>query len=56
MIHVQKASPDGTCIIEGDEFHDVDIAVAAKKVIVTCEELVSDEWIRFDPSKNNIFG
>ena len=56
IIHVQKASPDGTCIIEGDEFHDVDIAVAAKKVIVTCEELVSDEWIRFDPSKNNIFG
>lgn len=56
VIHVQKASPDGTCIIEGDEFHDVDIAVAAKKVIVTCEELVSDEWIRFDPSKNNIFG
>ena len=42
IIHVQKASPDGTCIIEGDEFHDVDIAVAAKKVIVTCEELVSD--------------
>ena len=56
VIHVQKASPDGTCIIEGDEFHDVDIAGAAKKVIVTCEELVSDEWIRFDPSKNNIFG
>ena len=36
VIHVQKASPDGTCIIEGDEFHDVDIAVAAKRVIVTC--------------------
>ena len=36
VIHVQKASPDGTCIIEGDEFHDVDIAIAAKKTIVTC--------------------
>ena len=56
IIHVQKASPDGTCIIEGDEFHDVDIAVAAKKVIVTCEELVSNEWIRRDPTKNKIFG
>ena len=30
VIHVQKASPDGTCIIEGDEFHDVDIAVASQ--------------------------
>ena len=56
VIHVQKASPDGTCIIEGDEFHDVDIAVAAKKVIVTCEELVSDEWIRRDPAANSVFG
>lgn len=56
IIHVQKASPDGTCIIEGDEFHDVDIAVAAKKVIVTCEELVSDEWIRRDPSVTSVFG
>lgn len=56
VIHVQKASPDGTCIIEGDEFHDVDIAVAAKNVIVTCEELVSDEWIRRDPTLTKIFG
>lgn len=55
IIHVQKASPDGTCIIEGDEFHDVDIAIAAKKVIVTCEELVSDEYIRRDPSLTKVF-
>ena len=56
IIHVQKASPDGTCIIEGDEFHDVDVAVAARKVIVTCEELVSDEYIRRDPTLTRIFG
>ncbi len=56
VIHVQKASPDGTCIIEGDEFHDVDIAVAAKRVIVTCEELVSNEYIRRDPTLTRIFG
>ena len=56
IIHVQKASPDGTCIVEGDEFHDVDIAVAARKVIVTCEELVSDEYIRRDPTLTRIFG
>ena len=56
IIHVQKASPDGTCIIEGDEFHDIDIAVAARKTIVTCEELVSDEEIRKDPTKTRIPG
>lgn len=55
IIHVQKASPDGTCIIEGDEFHDVDIAVAAKRVIVTCEEIVSDEYIRRDPTLTRVF-
>lgn len=54
IIHVQKASPDGTCSIEGDEFHDVDIAVAAKHCIVTCEELVSNEEIRKDPSTNSL--
>ena len=54
IIHVQKASPDGTCVIEGDEFHDVDVAVAAKNVIVTCEELISDEEIRLDPTTNRI--
>ena len=54
VIHVQKASPDGTCIIIGDEFHDVDIAVAAKKVVVTCEELVSNEEIRKDPTVTKI--
>ena len=56
IIHVQKASPDGTCSIEGDEFHDIDIAVAAKKCIITCEELVTDEEIRLNPSANSIPG
>ena len=57
IIHVQMASPDGTCRIIGDEFHDVDIAIAAKKVIVTCEELVSNEYIKnFDAADNKIPG
>lgn len=56
VIHVQRASFDGTSVILGDEFHDVDIAVAAKRCIVTCEELVSDEEIRKDPTLNSIPG
>jgi glutaconate CoA-transferase subunit A len=56
VIHVQKASPDGTCRIEGDEFHDVDIAIASKHCIVTCEEIISNEEIRRDPNLNKIPG
>jgi glutaconate CoA-transferase subunit A len=56
IIHVQMASPDGTARIIGDELHDVDIAVAARKTIVTCEELISNEEIRREPSKNTIPG
>ena len=33
IISVQKASINGTCSIEGDEFHDVDIANCCEKVI-----------------------
>lgn len=54
LIHAQKASPDGTVTIEGNEFHDVDIAIAAKRVIVTCEELISNEEIRKDPESVSI--
>lgn len=56
IIHVQTASPDGTCRIVGDEFHDVDIAIASKHCIVTCEEMISNEEIRRDPEKNSIPG
>ena len=30
--------------------------MAARKVIVTCEDIVSDEWIRRDPTLTRIFG
>lgn len=56
IIHVQMASIDGTCRILGDELQDIDIASAAKRVIVTCEELVSNEYIRRDPNLNSIPG
>jgi glutaconate CoA-transferase subunit A len=56
IIHVQKASPDGTVRIEGDPFHDMDIAVSAKHTIVTCEELVTNDFIREDPQLNRVPG
>lgn len=56
ILHVQTASPDGTCRILGDPYQDVDIAFAAKRTIVTCEELVSNEEIRRNPELNTIPG
>lgn len=56
IIHVQMASPDGTCRILGDAYHDVDIAFGSKRTIVSCEELVPNEEIRREPEKNSIPG
>lgn len=55
-LHVQKASPDGTCRIEGAQFQDVDIAIAAKHTIISCEELLSNEEMRRDPMANTLPG
>ena len=55
-IHVQKASPEGICRIEGAPFQDADIAIAARHTILSCEELVSDEELRQDPDANTLPG
>ncbi len=56
LIHVQMASPDGTCRILGDYYQDVDLAFGSKRTIVTCEELVPDDEIKREPEKNTIPG
>lgn len=56
VIHAQKASPDGTVRIEGSLFTDLDVAMASKHCIVTCEELVTDEELRKEPGANTIPG
>lgn len=55
-IHVQQASPDGTCRIEGAQFQDLDIAMAAKHTIVSCEQLCSNEEMRQHPERNTLTG
>jgi glutaconate CoA-transferase subunit A len=55
-IHVQMASPDGTCRIEGLPFQDLDIAMAAKYTIISCDKLVSNEEIRRHPELNSLTG
>lgn len=56
LIHVQKASPDGTCRIEGPGFQIIDIATAARHCVVSCEELVDDEVMQRNPELNSIPG
>ncbi len=55
-IHVQLASPDGTSRLMGAGFQDVDIAMAAKRTIVSCEALVDDAEIRRHPEENTVAG
>jgi glutaconate CoA-transferase subunit A len=54
LLHVQQASPQGLVRIEGQEFLDVQQALAADTVIVTCEELVADAQLRREPERNRI--
>jgi glutaconate CoA-transferase subunit A len=54
LLHVQKADAEGTCRIQGLTFADVEQAKAAKRVIVSCEELVSRKKIRSHPDQNQI--
>ena len=56
LIHAQLASPDGTFRITGPQFQDLDIAVAAKRTLVSCEELVPDEYLRRNPELNTCTG
>ena len=56
ILHVQTASPDGTCRIIGNPYQDTDLAFGSKKTIVTCEELVTNEEIRRAPELNTIPG
>jgi glutaconate CoA-transferase, subunit A len=54
LIHVQAATPQGVCRIDGLTFADIEQAKAARHVIVTCETLVQPEVLKADPDRNQI--
>lgn len=54
IIHVQMADYRGNCRIEGLTFADVEQAKAAKTLIVTCEELIDDDYLKNQPDRNQI--
>ena len=53
-IHVHEADRYGNCRIRGTTVADLDLARAAKRLIVTCERLIPDDEIRRDPSRTVI--
>jgi glutaconate CoA-transferase subunit A len=54
IIHVQRCDRAGTVRIEGLTFADVEQAKAARRVIVTCEELVASDGLRENPGANQL--
>jgi glutaconate CoA-transferase subunit A len=54
ILHVQKADKHGTGRIEGLTFADVEQAKSAKRLLLTCEELVEPDDLRSAPDQNQI--
>ncbi|MCB2187038.1 MAG: CoA transferase subunit A [Deltaproteobacteria bacterium] len=54
LLHAQYVGEDGTVRIKGLTFADVEQARAAKRVIVSCEEIVPTEFLRQDPDQNTL--
>ncbi|MFO0926596.1 MAG: CoA-transferase [Gemmataceae bacterium] len=50
-IHVHEADRYGNCRIRGTTVADLDLARAARRLIVTCERLIPNDEIRRDPTQ-----
>lgn len=55
VIHAQRADAQGNVQIFGTSASDLDMAMAAKRVVVTVEEVVSSDEIRQDKSATRLF-
>ena len=53
-IHVHEADRFGNCRLRGTSVADLDLARAAKRLIITCERLIPEEEIRRDPTRTVI--
>src|SRR5919205_1492148 len=54
LIHVQRCDPYGNAQIDGLQFMDIDLAMAADKVILTTERIISNDQIRRAPDHTKI--
>ena len=51
LIHVQRCDPFGNAQIDGLTFMDIDMAMAANRVILTTERIISNDQIRRRPDQ-----
>lgn len=54
LIHVQRCDAYGNAQIDGLQFMDIDLALAANRVILTTERVVSNDQIRRAPDQTKI--
>ncbi|MFI5012380.1 MAG: CoA transferase subunit A [Hyphomicrobiales bacterium] len=54
LIHVQRCDAYGNAQLDGLQFMDIDMAMAAKRVILTTERIVSNDQIRRTPDRTRI--
>ena len=54
LIHVQRCDPYGNAQIDGLQFMDIDLAMAANRIILTTERIVSNDQIRRAPDQTKI--
>jgi glutaconate CoA-transferase subunit A len=54
LIHVQRCDPYGNAQMDGLQFMDIDLAMAATKVILSTERIVSNDQIRRAPDQTKI--
>jgi glutaconate CoA-transferase subunit A len=53
-VHVHEADRYGNCRVRGTTVADLDLARAARRLIVTCERLIPNDEIRSDPTRTAI--
>jgi glutaconate CoA-transferase subunit A len=54
LIHVQRCDAYGNAQIDGLQFMDIDLAMAANRVVLTTERIVSNDQIRRAPDQTKI--
>ena len=56
LVHVQRADKLGNAQIDGYQLMDADLVLAARRVILTAEEIISTDDFRLDPARTVIPG
>lgn len=54
LIHVQRCDAYGNAQVDGLQFMDIDLAMAANRVIMTTERIVSNDQIRRAPDQTKV--